>query len=171
VPVFLCQFFSLTFVEINLPNMKKVIVIFSVVMSLAMVACQKSHDHEGHEGHDAEAQDKTEISANEALYNEVMKIHDEVMPKMNDIHKLKMSIREKIEKNPKLPQADRIKLDAMYAKLDSANDGMMVWMREFRPMPDSVGEEKAKLYLENEMERVKKVRQNMLNAIEAAGKQ
>jgi hypothetical protein len=151
--------------------MKKFILILSAVLSLTIVSCQKSHDHEGHESHDAEAQDNTEISANEVLYNEVMKIHDEVMPKMDDIHKLKMSIREKLEKNPNLPQTDRIKLDAMYAKLDSANDGMMIWMREFRPLPDSTGEEKAKLYLESEMERVKKVRQNMLNAIEAAGKQ
>jgi hypothetical protein len=90
---------------------------------------------------------------------------------MNDIHKLKMSIREKIEKNPTLPKTERLKLDAMYAKLDSANEGMMVWMREFRPLPDSVGEEKAKAYLENEMERVNKVRENMLKAIESAGKQ
>jgi hypothetical protein len=136
-----------------------------------LTACQQKSEHDGHEGHDAHAQDKTETSENQKLYNEVMKVHDEVMPKMNDIHKLKMAIKERIEKNQNLSTVERMKLDAMYAKLDSANDGMMVWMREFRPLPDSVGEEKAKKYLENEMERVQKVRQNMLNAIEAAGKQ
>ena len=146
-------------------------IILSVLASIpAFSSCQKSGDHE-HDSHDAHAQDKTETSPNQKLYNEVMKVHDEVMPKMNDIHKLKMSIREKIEKNPNLPKTERLKLDAMYAKLDSANEGMMVWMREFRPLPDSVGEEKAKAYLENEMQRVNKVRDNMLKAIESAQKQ
>jgi hypothetical protein len=150
--------------------MKRLIVLSVLASSLIFSSCQKSNDNT-HEGHDAHAQDKTETSENEKLYNEVMKVHDEVMPKMNDIHKLKMSIREKIEKNPNLPKTERLKLDAMYAKLDSANEGMMVWMREFRPLPDSVGEEKAKQYLQNEMERVNKVRENMLKAIESAEKQ
>ena len=151
--------------------MKNLILIFSVALTFSLFSCQQKSEHDGHEGHDAHAQDKTDISENEKLYNEVMKVHDEVMPKMNDIHKLKMSIREKIEKNPNLPKVERIKLDAMYAKLDSANDGMMVWMREFRPLPDSVGEEKAREYLKNEMDRVNKVRDNMLKAIESAEKQ
>jgi hypothetical protein len=148
--------------------MKRLFVITALASSLLISSCQKSNEHEGHDAH---AQDNTDTSPNEKLYNEVMKVHDEVMPKMNDIHKLKMSIREKIEKNPTLPKTERLKLDAMYAKLDSANEGMMVWMREFRPLPDSVGEEKAKAYLENEMARVNKVRDNMLKAIESAGKQ
>ncbi|HEY0652869.1 MAG TPA: hypothetical protein VGD65_07065 [Chryseosolibacter sp.] len=149
----------------------KSLFVMALAASLSLVSCNQKSEHDGHEGHDAHAQDKTDISENQKLYNEVMKIHDEVMPKMNDIHKLKMSIREKIEKNPNLPQVERIKLDAMYAKLDSANEGMMVWMREFRPLPDSVGEEKARLYLQNEMTRVQKVRDNMLKAIESAEKQ
>lgn len=149
--------------------MKKIVSISLAVLALSLSSCENKTNE--HEGHDAHAQDKTNTSPNQELYNEVMKIHDEVMPKMADIHRLKMSIREKIEKNPNLPQTERIKLDAMYAKLDSANDGMMVWMRQFRPLPDSVGEEKAKQYLENEMERVKKVREQMLNALAAAEKQ
>jgi hypothetical protein len=151
--------------------MKNIVLLLAVSSALFLSACQQKSEHDGHEAHDAHAQDKTETSANEKLYNEVMKVHDEVMPKMNDIHKLKMSIRERIEKNQNLSKAERLKLDAMYAKLDSANDGMMIWMREFRPLPDSVGEEKAKKYLENEIERVNNVRQKMLDAIEAAAKQ
>jgi hypothetical protein len=44
---------------------------------------------------------------------------------------------------------------------------MMVWMNEFNPMPDSVaGEEKAREYLENEMEKIKKVKENILQALQ-----
>jgi hypothetical protein len=45
---------------------------------------------------------------------------------------------------------------------------MMVWMRKFNPLPDSLGEEKAREYLENEMEKIKKVREDVLAAIEKA---
>jgi hypothetical protein len=45
---------------------------------------------------------------------------------------------------------------------------MMTWMHEFNPLPDSLGEEKARAYLEGEIERVKKVRANILEALEAA---
>ena len=128
---------------------------------------QKSNDE--HEGHDAHAEDEVEAtSGNQELYNEVMKIHNEVMPKMEDIHRAKQELQEKIQKTPRLSEADRIKLVAMIAKLDSAGEGMMVWMRQFSPLPDSLGEEKARSYLEQEMERVKKVRANILEALEEA---
>jgi hypothetical protein len=43
-------------------------------------------------------------------------------------------------------------------------------MHEFKPLPDSLGEEKARAYLEGEMERVKKVKANILEALEEAKK-
>jgi hypothetical protein len=65
-----------------------------------MCSCkEKSHEHEGH---DETAQDVTETSGNQELYNEVMKIHDEVMPKMNDIHATKMDLKERLEKTPNI---------------------------------------------------------------------
>jgi hypothetical protein len=136
-----------------------------LVMIISFSCQQKSADE--HEGHDAHAEDVVENSGNQELYNEVMKIHDEVMPKMDDIHRAKTELKEKIEKTPNLSKTERIELDAMIARLDSAGEGMMVWMREFNPLPDSLGEEKARAYLESEMERVKKVRANILEALEA----
>jgi hypothetical protein len=41
-------------------------------------------------------------------------------------------------------------------------------MRAFDPLPDSLGEEKAREYLETEMEKVKQVRENILEALEKA---
>ncbi len=140
--------------------------LFAILM-LTFGCGQKSNEHEGHDAH---AEDVVGTSENQKLYDEVMKIHDEVMPKMNDIHALKMEFREKIEKTPNLSKTDRMELDALIARLDSAGEGMMVWMREFRPIPDSLGEEKAKKYLKDEMERVKKVRDNIAAALESAQK-
>jgi hypothetical protein len=90
------------------------------------------------------------------------------MPKMDDIRKLKSDIKERLDKGTTLTKEEKLKLEAMFARLDSAGDGMMIWMREFRPIPDSVGEEKARKYLEGEMERVKIVRDKINNALTAA---
>jgi hypothetical protein len=100
-----------------------------------------------------------------------MEIHDEVMPKMDDIRQYKRKLKDSLEKSKDLTAVQRTQIDALIVKLDSAGDGMMIWMREFRPLPDSLGEEKAREYLENEMERVKKVKANINSALEEAGKQ
>lgn len=145
----------------------KVLAKILVVLIIVAFGCkEKSHEHEGH---DATASDVTETSGNQELYNEVMKVHDEVMPKMNDVHRLKQEMKEKLD-SQNLDQAEKIKIQGMIARLDSANEGMMIWMRQFSPLPDSLGEEKAREYLEDEMEKVKKVREDILQALEEAEK-
>ena len=111
---------------------------------------------------------KERVSPNQKLYNEVMGIHDEVMPKMNDLHKIKTGLREKVANNPNMPEAEKLETKAMIAKLDSAGESMMVWMREFDPLPDSLGEEKARQYLESEKIRIKQVRENIEGALRTA---
>ena len=134
---------------------------------ICVSACKQKSDDENHDHHN---HIDTEAGGNQALYDEVMGIHDEVMPKMNDIHRKKTELKEKLANNPDLSQQERDKANAMIATLDSAGESMMVWMREFRPVPDSAGEEKAREYLENELIRVKKVRENMLKALEEVDK-
>lgn len=125
---------------------------------------QKSHEH-GHE-HGAADDTTAEEGPNQVLYNEVMKIHDEVMPKMEDIYKLKEELKGKIASTPAMVEEKKKEIEAKISKLDSASEGMMVWMRHFNPPHDSLGEEKAKEYLELEMEKVKKVKEDVLEAIE-----
>jgi len=128
------------------------------------ISCgQKSNNHEVH-SHGASK--PLVDSGNDALYNEVMKIHDEVMPKMNDIYSIKQTLSKKIIETPSITQEKKIEIEATIAELDSANDGMMIWMRQFDPIPDSLGKEKAREYLETEMEKVKKVREDILAALE-----
>jgi hypothetical protein len=107
---------------------------------------------------------------NQELYDEVMKVHDEVMPKMNDVHSAKMALKEKLETISDSTSAEKSEIEGKIARLDSASEGMMVWMRQFNPMPDSVGEDKAREYLEAEMIKVKKVRDDILQALEESKK-
>jgi hypothetical protein len=105
---------------------------------------------------------------NQALYNQVMDVHDEVMPQMDNIMKLKRELQEKISAGASLPEEQRQALEQKIQQLDSAGRSMMDWMAEFKP-EDYQGEE-LREYLESEMERVKKVRESMLEAIDQAGK-
>ena len=43
-----------------------------------------------------------ESKDNQALYDEVMKVHDEVMPKMNDIYKLREQLKKQLADTPGL---------------------------------------------------------------------
>jgi len=56
-------------------------------------------------------------------YNSVMAIHDEVMPEMGTINKLRKKIK-------KLEAQDSISL-TLLAQLEKADDGMMEWMQDF----------------------------------------
>jgi regulator of replication initiation timing len=105
---------------------------------------------------------------NQALYDEVMKVHDEVMPKMDDIYKLKQELKKQIADSSALPMEKKKTIEATILRLDSASENMMVWMRNFNPLPDSLGEEKARAYLEEQQEKIEKVKEDMLEAINAA---
>jgi hypothetical protein len=145
--------------------MKSINVLYALFLLALLAACKEKSSE--HEGHDATASDQVQVSENQVLYNEVMKIHDEVMPKMNDIYSVKQELRKTLSK-PELTEVEKMKIEAMISRLDSASESMMVWMREFQPVPDSDGEEKAREYLETEMEKVKKVRENILQALAEA---
>lgn len=141
--------------------MKNFLIITSL---LVLIACGKSSEHEEH-GMDGDADTD---SPNQALYNQVMDIHDEVMPKMEDIYKLKKGFLEDIANSPDMPADKKKELQSLISALDSANNAMMDWMHHFNPRPDSTDQEAAREYLETEMERIKKVRDLTNETLEKA---
>lgn len=94
------------------------------------------------------------------LYKEVMVIHDEVMPKMSEIHKLKKNIKKSDA------AATPVAMDLIKA-LDEADEGMMSWMHKFKPPSD---ETERSNYLKNELTKVKKVADDINNSIANAKK-
>jgi hypothetical protein len=128
--------------------MQRIILKVFLGIMIGLWGCGKSHDH-----------------GNQELYEEVMKVHDEVMPKMNDVYKLKEELKKQIANSPDMVEEKKNRIQSVILQLDSASDGMMVWMRNFNPLPDSLGVEKARNYLEQEQEKVNKVKEDMLKAI------
>ena len=143
-------------------NMKSIFQVLFVTLLLAACTRPADTDHE----HDSESADGD--SPNEALYNQVMDVHDEVMPKIEDIYKLKKTLQEEIANTPDMVVERKQQLEAIISNLDSASNSMMDWMHKFNPLPDSVDQEKAREYLESEIERIKKVKELMNESIEKA---
>lgn len=141
----------------------KYIKILFVIGLLVLNACSKTGEH-NHAGHD----EVTEENPNQALYDQVMDVHDEVMPRMDDIMKLKRQLQDKIANTPDMVVEKKMQMEKMISNLDSASTAMMNWMHEFNPLPDSADQEKAREYLESEMERIRKVKSLVTETIDKA---
>lgn len=109
------------------------------------------------------SQKKAEEDANKVLYNQVMDIHDEVMPSMDELYRLKKQLTEKIENSPELVDEKRKEIEQTIILIDSASKSMMRWMREFRP--EEYKDVELTKYLESEMKRVKTVKETMQDAL------
>ena len=103
-------------------------------------------------------------SPTEALYNQVMDIHDEVMPKTEDLYNLSKQLKEKMTNAT--TEEDKQDLQFRILYLDSVNNMMMDWMHEFQPVTDSTDEEVGRAYYETQLEKVKKVKEAILMAVE-----
>ena len=62
------------------------------------------------------------------LYNEVMAIHDDVMPEMKTINTLERAIKKKIDSNGS--QDSIVMMKATLKRLETADQMMMNWMHE-----------------------------------------
>jgi hypothetical protein len=104
--------------------------------------------------------------SNQELYEQVMAVHDEVMPKMDDLYKLKRELQQIQADSTAIPANQQKALEEAIVKIDAASEGMMVWMREFDP-PKGMAEADLKKYLMEQMEKVKKVKEDILEALKS----
>ena len=121
----------------------KYLVFFSLVM---LVSCGKSLEQQ-----------------NEELFDEVMKIHDEVMPEMGAIRKTRKAVLELQEASE--DSTLRVQLLEVSNQLDEANEAMMNWMRNFEPDFQGTPEER-KQYLDAEKKKMIEVRDMMLGSLQ-----
>lgn len=114
--------------------------------------------------------EETKTTSEPTQMRRVMEVHDEVMPKMGTIGKLIKQLES---------QPDSISNKAEYKKaaadLKDAHDYMMTWMQDFGKRFDSdevmkgkaLSEEK-KIWLNEEEEKVKIMRDKVMNSIQNA---
>lgn len=134
--------------------MKKLLVILS--LALCTTACGSGPDRE-------------------ALREQVMAVHDEVMPKWGKLKPMKKQI---LEKAAKLEAADSTdvkvaELRDIAIDLDAAYEVMSTWMRDWqknaKPYENGeVGNEETLAFFKSEQERVDKMKEQILKASAAA---
>jgi len=140
--------------------------LFLLLILLLINACgQKSHNHSDHE---MDMSADSSGNTNQVLYNQVMDIHDEVMPKTETLYNISKELKATL-KEVKSGE-EKQQLQTRIAYLDSVNNMMMDWMHEFKPLPDTTNEEAARAYYETNLEKVKKVKEAILMALEKEGK-
>jgi hypothetical protein len=105
----------------------------------------------------------TDITALEA---EVIKIHDDVMPKMSDIARL-MEILEKESGNIVLDSTTHNEIGDAMRLLQEGDSLMWEWMHNYR-LPENVTADSLYDYLEGEKQRMTKVRDVMEAGIKNA---
>lgn len=137
-----------------------------IFLALAVSSgCNRPNNTNSQNEHAGEAVENNE---HQALYDEVMKIHDEGMEKMGEIYRLKKTLKDRVATEDAAKKAET---EAVIAKLDSADKGMMDWMHHFNPPEDTIEDEAYRLFLEQELEKVKKVRQDIMEALETANEE
>jgi len=106
-----------------------------------------------------------------AKFDEVMAVHDEMMPKMSAIRKLKQKLVEKAQAIAPEDSTgiEQESLTELVAELETASESMMIWMRSFAEPEEGTAHEEVLKFYEQEMEKVMEVREKMSNAIDKAG--
>lgn len=111
-------------------------------------------------------------SKNTELKEEVIAIHDEVMPHMGKLQSLQKELTEKADLlalEDSVGQREQIlDLRNTAADLGLAYEGMFVWMRQFEPDQGELTEEEYEAYLNDQKILVKKVNQDINRALEKA---
>lgn len=95
-----------------------------------------------------------------------MAIHDEVMPRMSDIHRLKKRL-SKVDTAQLTDMSPNILLDHSL-KLEKADNAMMDWMANFKKPKKDMPEDIAIAYLYEEKKAITAVRDLMLESIKEA---
>ncbi len=92
-------------------------------------------------------------------YEEVMRIHDEIMPEVSTIRRLKKKVK-KVEDS-----SDEKSI--LIKQLEDANEGMMAWMAQF-DLDRKVTEKQQLEYLNRELKKITKVSDDMVNTMKVA---
>lgn len=107
----------------------------------------------------------------EKLHDAVMVVHDEVMPRMGEMNKLRKGLKKLVENDASMEEPLKQEIMNAVTALEKADDGMMDWMAAYNKPSKLRGDkshEEIMTFLKSEMKKVDKVKEDMLGSIEKA---
>lgn len=114
---------------------------------------------------------ETSSSDVKALETQVMTLHDEVMPKVNDISGLSAQLRKFKSDLPESPDGRVETPDSLMQVMEDlklAEQGMWDWMKSYSDTKETLTEDQLKPFLEKQLEILTKVANDMNSSIENA---
>jgi hypothetical protein len=91
------------------------------------------------------------------------------MPKMDDLMKLTSKLKVIMQDSTQLLTSENIvTANNLIGNLNTADEGMMHWMRNYDSMMQGMSDDEKLVYLLKEEGAIKKVKQDMLSAISGA---
>lgn len=111
---------------------------------------------------------KEAVQEEPSLKDQVMDVHDEVMPKMGELRKTQKELLALADSSA----ADSLvaaKFSQLASEIDNANESMMAWMRNFDPNFEGTPEEVEK-YLQDQLKSIEEVKSDMLSTLEEGKK-
>ncbi|MEM9260607.1 MAG: hypothetical protein AAGA62_13230, partial [Bacteroidota bacterium] len=112
------------------------------------------------------AAEEATAAAQEQAYETMMEAHDRVMPLMGQITASQRSVMEEL-KEDELAEDRKELLTAISEQLEDANDGMMEWMGNLKPLDElraSMGNDAIMTYVQQEAADIAKVETAMTTA-------
>jgi hypothetical protein len=145
----------------NLPFIKVFIIAISSLFILFCNPSGKDNDQSniGSEGISKELK---------PLYNEVMTIHDEAMPKLSDITKLQDQLKITLDSlRSRDSKEDLVQANRILGELNRAENAMWSWMHNFSKL-DSIPQSGKAMFLEQEKASATDMSNLVNSSIEAA---
>lgn len=110
-------------------------------------------------------ENETEMSEAD-LKAQVMKLHDEVMPKMGELRDTRKKLSALADSVIVSDSAMAAKYSELADNIELANEAMMEWMRNFDPNYAGSPEENEKEYLKRQLEGIESVKKHMNESLE-----
>ena len=108
----------------------------------------------------------TDECLKQQAYDNVIAVHDEVMPKMSYVSELKGKIEQRM--NASTDSLVIATWQELMVNLDVADEAMWVWMRQFNSDLEEVAIDEAMAYLKAEQQKIDDVARKINEAIAAA---
>jgi hypothetical protein len=127
--------------------------LIALLLAFSLFSCNKQT---------SAAENKKAPGEVEALKQEVMRVHDETMPRIGTLMNLKKRLKDELAQTDTTDGGNKEKALLLAIKqLEEADEAMMQWMRTYDEPDQTVGKAKALEYLELKKEEIYMVKEKM----------
>ena len=143
--------------------------LFFLSLALIITGCQQKNTSTESEDLVENKELPVEERANKVLHDEIIGVHDEVMPKMDVIMGIKGELLARLDSLRDIESAPAEvieKIEAEISALENANESMMSWMRNWQPPADSIPQDDKLKFYEEQKVAIEQVKEEMLQSIE-----